>query len=308
MFGGPRRGPGGRYLRPRLKHPRSGSCSTCESEFTGPRSKVFDPNLSRFDLHGSRGAMQLNTDQTFQLAPGLIVIDELAHHMTVHHLDQGIAARDNMHFIPVAGLDKTLQLHIVAERCDGTRFFTVAHINKLAAQRQKAATPLFIDLAGVALLRIDVRLISLHHPFGDVGALNAAVLNAAVSAVGAGQTIFQLQLEIRRLAIAPDTENILRRLMIGPAFTNNRPVFDAPENRIAIPAFEALAIEDETEAGLFELPDGTLLLRDERDDKGETEDRGGATVYLHISSLTGTNFDPATIRGRFQHCIGHVVG
>src|SRR5258707_12877961 len=97
------------------------------------------------------------------------------------------------------------QLRAVAQRRDRSRFLSVANVCELAPQREKAAAPFFIDLAGETLLRVDVGLITLHHPLGDVRPLDAAVLDAAVSAIRARQTVLHLEFEIGGLAIAPAT-------------------------------------------------------------------------------------------------------
>ena len=81
-------------------------------------------------------------------------------------------------------------------------FLAVADIGELPAHRQEAAAALFVDLAGVLLLRVDIGLVALQHPL-DVRQFDAAVLNAAVR-YRAGQLVLQLQLEIGRVAVAPD--------------------------------------------------------------------------------------------------------
>src|SRR5262249_30242334 len=117
--------------------------------------------------------------------------------------------------------------------------------------RQKSTTALFVNLSCKLLPRIDIRLISLHHPLGDVGPLDAAVLNSAVPAF-AGQAILQLQVEIRRLASAPDAEDILPWPMVRTRLSQHHAVVDAPEIRVAIPALERLPVEDSLKSCFFE--------------------------------------------------------
>ena len=102
--------------------------------------------------------------------------------MAVDQLDQRIAAGDDVQVVPVAILDIGSSTRSPsperADRADLPPFGTYAN---LAAQREKAAAALFVDLAGVLLLRVDIGLVALHHPFRDVRQFDAAVLNAAVA-------------------------------------------------------------------------------------------------------------------------------
>ena len=59
-------------------------------------------------------------------------------------------------------------------------FLAVADIGELSAHRQEAAAALFVDLAGVLLLRVDIGLVALQAHF-DVGQFDAAKLDAAVA-------------------------------------------------------------------------------------------------------------------------------
>src|SRR5262249_52684602 len=159
----------------------------------------------------------------------LVVVDQLAHQVAVHNLNDQVAARDDIDVIPVVDLDEVLELRAIAYRPDIRRLLAVRNNVDLTAQRQKPAAALFVNLAGVLLARVDIGLVALHDPLRNVRKLYAAVLYAAVSGVGARDAVLQLQLEIRGLAAAPDAKNVLRGLMLGSGFSRDRSVFDSPE-------------------------------------------------------------------------------
>ena len=104
----------------------------------------------------------------------------------------------------------------------------------MAAQSQEPARAFFIDLARVALLAIDVRLVALHCPL-DVGQFIAAVLDAAVES---GQFIVELQFKIAGSAAAPNDERVLFGLVFFGGFAHDGAIFDAPELAIAVPTLQ----------------------------------------------------------------------
>src|SRR5262245_1824631 len=137
---------------------------------------ILQPNIPRFDLHRAGGHVQLNADQSGHLAPAPVVVDDLAHHVAVHDLDNRIAPRNDMDVVPVARFDEFLELFAVAERADRAPLAAVPDVTDLPAQRQEAPAALFVDLAGETLLGVDVHLVALQHPAADRGQLDAAVL------------------------------------------------------------------------------------------------------------------------------------
>src|SRR6185436_1206790 len=89
-----------------------------------------------------------------------------------------------------------------------------------------------------------------HHPLADVaagGQLDAADLDAAVGRV---QAVFDFQLEVLRLAAAPDDEGVLLDRVLRRALADQRAALDVPESRVAIPAVHRLAVEDRLEPGV----------------------------------------------------------
>ena len=89
--------------------------------------------------------MQLDADEALRFAAGLIVVDELAHDAAVNELDQYVAARDDVHVVPVFGLDEAFQLIRIARGPDRAGFLTVRNVDDLTAKRQKTATAFFVQ-------------------------------------------------------------------------------------------------------------------------------------------------------------------
>ena len=65
-----------------------------------------------------------------------------------------------------------------------------------------------------------------------------------------GHAELGLQLEVARLAAAPDEERISFGGVFGGGLAGDRAVFDAPKLGIAVPALQGLAVEDRLEAFL----------------------------------------------------------
>src|SRR5206468_5003971 len=123
------------------------------------------------------------------------------------------------------------------------RASAVWHVHGLTAHREESASALFVDLAGELVREVDVGLIAFHHPLADVGSggqLHAAHLDAAV---GGAHPEFDLQLEVLRLATAPDDEGVLLHRIGGRALADDRAAFGTPERGIAIPVLQRRAVE-----------------------------------------------------------------
>src|SRR5215475_8028777 len=142
--------------------------------------------------------------------------------------------------VPIVDLDQTLEV-VAAQVGDGL-LFTLLQVRHLAAQGEEAAPALLVKLPRVRVLEIDVGLIAFHHPLADLGKFDAAVLHSAVGRVDA---VFQFKLEILGLAAAPDQkcvvplQRLFRRALADDGF-----VLHTPENGIAVPSLQALAVED----------------------------------------------------------------
>src|SRR6266850_2841723 len=213
-------------------------------------SQGFEPDVAKFHFHG-RADVHLKPDQPAQLTVLQVLIDHHAHDGAVQDLDDRAAARDQVNLVPVAGLDERLQLlGRLLQIADHLRATTVRNVGGLAAQREKPAPALLVDLARVLIVGIDVRLIALHHPFADVRAcrqLHAADLHAAVRGA---EPVLELQLEVPGTPAAPDEKRILFDGVLARALAGQRAVQHSPERRIAVPALHRRAVENRFESGL----------------------------------------------------------
>ena len=178
--------------------------------------------------------------------------------MAVENLGDHVAARDDVRLVPVVHFDDLQQFVIaVLQRSDDLRTTTVRDVDELTAHSEKAAPALFVDLTGEAVLGVDVALVPLQDPVAHDGAasllrtrrqMHAPDLNAAVGGIDA---VLDLQLEIGRLAAAPDQEAVFFQRVLGSRLTHDRAAFDAPELRIAIPALQGGSVEDRHEPFVF---------------------------------------------------------
>ncbi len=215
--------------------------------------QLLQVDVPELDLH--RWAdMDLEAQQPFQRPPLGVVVDEQGCHLTVDHVDDGAAARDQMHIVPVAGLDDCFQLvGLSLEIADHFLATVSANVDGLTALHQKAASAFLVDHAGVLIVVIDIRLISLQHPFAFDGTptfaarrdQRAAELDAAVGRVHAK---FEFELEVGRFAAAPDDECIFRKLVRLRRFADERPVLGSPVRGVSVPVLHR-PVEDRLEAG-----------------------------------------------------------
>src|ERR1017187_7860250 len=211
------------------------------------RLQFLQADMPRFDLH-RRTLVNLDADQPFKFTTCGIVVNQHAGDAAVEHLDDGVAAGDQVEFVPILAFDQLLQFLAIANGADDRGLLPLADIGELAAHGEKAAAALFVYLAGVALLAVHIGLVALHGEL-DVGEFDAAELDAAVEA---GQLELELQFEIGRTAAPPDEERVLDGLLVGGSLADDGAVFDAPELRIAFPSGQRLAIEDGLVAGFLD--------------------------------------------------------
>jgi len=97
--------------------------------------------------------------------------------------------------------------------------------------------------------RIDVRLVAADAPLvRPVRQLETADLDTGISAL---DLVVGQQLEIVHLAVLPDQERVPIGRFLRRRLPDDRPVLDAPEIRIARPAFQRLAIEERVVVAVF---------------------------------------------------------
>src|SRR6185503_17996203 len=99
---------------------------------------------------------------------------------------------------------------------------------ELAAHREKATPALFVNLSCEPVLGIDVALVPLQNPVARDGAapllctcrqMHASDLDAAVRGI---DPVLDLQLEIGRLAAAPDDEAVFLQRVLRRGLTDDR--------------------------------------------------------------------------------------
>ena len=210
---------------------------------------MLQEDVPEFDLHG-RAGVQLQAQQSIPRPALRVVVHQEARHVAVDELHDDVAARDDVNLVPVAVPDERLQHGRVAQRREQLQLAVCGDTHDLTRSREKAAAPLFIDLARVGVGRVDVRLIAPHHPAAGVGQERAAELNAAVAGgVGGADPVLQLQLEVLGRAASPDDECVRLEGPFGGGFAHDRLIGDAPERGIAVPARQRLTIEDRIKPG-----------------------------------------------------------
>ena len=157
-----------------------------------------------------------------------------------------------MYLVPVVGLDHGFQfVGALLQVADDFRPAAIRDVDGLASHGQESASAFLVDLSGELIREIDVGLIALHHPLADGAArrqLDAADLDATVRGI---HPELHLQLEVGRLAAAPDQKGVLlERILVG-TLANDLAVLRAPERRITVPAFQARTVEDRLEPGVI---------------------------------------------------------
>ena len=178
-----------------------------------------------------------------------IVVGHVDHQLAVDLLDEVIAVGDDVVLVPVVLLDGLRQFVGVAELLDDLRLVVRADDGLLAAQGEDAAAALVVEDAGVLVLAVHVGLVAADDPLADLlRLLAAAILHAGVGEARIGHAELELQLEIGRLAAAPDQKGVALGGILGGGLAGDRAVFDAPELGIAVPALKRLAVEDRLEA------------------------------------------------------------
>src|SRR4029077_19176883 len=202
--------------------------------------------------------MDLEPEEPLQRTRLRVVVDEGAGDVAVQDFGNHVAARDDVRLVPVVHLDDFQQLVGAAlERADDLRASAVRDVDELAPHGEKAAVALLIDLSGESVLGVDVALVPFEDPVAGDGAapllrasrqMHASDLDAAV---GGADPVLDLQLEVRRLAAAPDDEGVFLQRVFGRGLANDCAAFHTPELRVTVPAFQRGSIKDRHEPGVF---------------------------------------------------------
>src|SRR5262245_11219625 len=213
--------------------------------------QLFQPDVAELGLH-RLADVQLEAEQAAELPVLGVVVDDDARDRAVEDLHDRVAAGDDVDLVPVVDLDQRLELvGALLQVADDDRLAALGYVDRLAAHGEETAAALLINLTSPLVGEVDVGLIALHHPLADLGPgrqLNAAQLDAAVGGV---HPELDFQLEILRLAAAPDDERVLLDRIGGGALTDDGAVLGLPERRIAVPVLERRAVENRGEAGVI---------------------------------------------------------
>src|SRR6185436_3197708 len=211
---------------------------------------LLQPDVFELDLH-RLADMDLEPEEPLERTGLGVVVHEGAGDVAVQDFGNHVAAGDDVRLVPVIHLDDFQQLIAAAlERADHLRASPLRDVGELAAHGEKAAAALLIDLSGESVLGVDVALVPFQDPVAGDGAApllstrrqaHTPDLNAAVGGI---DPVLDLQLEISRLAAAPDDEAVFLQRVVGRRLANDRAAFRTPELRITVPAFQRRAIED----------------------------------------------------------------
>src|SRR5258705_8280866 len=169
----------------------------------------LQPDVSK--LHGHRRTdVHLKSEEAAELPILQILVHDHARDRPIQDLDDRAAARDQVHLVPVPGLDQRLQLvGRLLQVPDDFRPGAVGDEGGLAAHRQEPAAALLVDLARELILGVDVVLICLRHPLADVRTRRQLHAPELDPAVGRADLVFDLQLEVSGSSAPPDDEGVL---------------------------------------------------------------------------------------------------
>src|SRR5688500_18100168 len=147
--------------------------------------KLLESEVPVLDLH-RRTRVNLHAELALGGAILRVVVDEDRHDLTVEDMHERVAARNDVHLVPILFADGFRELLVVADAADHLPLPTVDRARDLSAQRHKSAAALFVIVARVPHLRgvlpaaaVNVELISLHRELWIVQR-RAAVVDTAV--------------------------------------------------------------------------------------------------------------------------------
>src|SRR5688572_20315721 len=212
--------------------------------------KLLESEVPVLDLH-RRTRVNLDAELALGGAILRVVVDEDRHDLTVEDVHQRVAARDDVHLVPILFADRFRELLVVADAADHLALAAVDRARDLPAQGHERAAALFVVVARVPHLRgvlpaaaVDVELIAVHREFRIIQR-RAAVVDTAVAQ--RRDAIRELQLEVAddpaaQLSTAPatdpaapDDERVPLDLVARRDLTHEGAVLDTPECFIPLP-------------------------------------------------------------------------
>src|SRR5205807_8844584 len=151
----------------------------------GPdRIGTLQADVPELDLHG-RAGVQLQAEQAVS-GPPLVVVHEQTGHVAVHDFEEDVAAGHDLQLVPIPLFHERFHHIGLGQRPEQLHLAVAGDARRLARSREKPAAPLFVDLTGVDVRRIDIGLVALHDPAPGVRAEAAPHLDDAVAGRGAG--------------------------------------------------------------------------------------------------------------------------
>ena len=210
--------------------------------FLQARHQRRAPDANVFELHGhGRAGMQLQ-GQDARHHPILgVVVGHLGGDPPVDDVGQLVSFGQNDIVVPVFLLDDRLDVFGVPQRGDHLLLAPLVDYGLLAPFGQNAPTPFLVEDARIGFSRLEVSLVTPHHPVAQV---LAAILNARIAADNLER---QPQFEVVDVAVTPDEERVSGGLVLLGGLAGDRPVADGPELGIAIPPREVFAVEQALE-------------------------------------------------------------
>ena len=241
------------------------SGSTCVELFG---ALLLQPDVAERDL-ARAVLLDLQGDHARRLAARRVVVDEDHHELTIDDVGERVAVGDDVEPVPLAGLDHALHCVAIADRSDRARPFVRLHAHDVAPPAdlgfRASASVLHIAVVVQGVVEVErvagdvpVRvgwpakaaaghgLVSLRVPsrpsprwwlWPDPSAIEHTAVNVEV------RLDLEFQLEVRRLAAAPDDERPPEP-SFGCTLGGDRAVLDLPDLRVSVPAIERSAVKD----------------------------------------------------------------
>src|SRR5256885_576647 len=153
-------------------------------------------------------------------------------------MNEGVPAHDKVHFVQIIVFDIGRQSARLPERTDHLGLGGVSYSDDFSAAREKGASALFVVLAGVpkrrfvALLPVDVRLVTAHQP-GLPRNFRTAVVDSTVPL--RSDAVLELELKIASHASTPNDKRVLFEHSGGSDFADQNAVLNSPIHGIAFP-------------------------------------------------------------------------
>src|SRR5262249_1022695 len=120
--------------------------------------EVLQPEISERNLTCT---FDLKTDHALRNGHRGIIINENRHDVSINDVNHFIAARNDVHLIPIISFDVSLEFIRIAEHCEQPGLLSLLGLHDLSAPGDDAAAcSLFVKLTAVAPDIIKVRLIA----------------------------------------------------------------------------------------------------------------------------------------------------